>query len=649
MTKKAKLFFSLISLCFSLAVLCFGVYSSVSVSYEIGGNINYVVEDVFVKVDVNIYRALSNIPISADENISNVTTLQGVGANIPNTLDKVEKYTTSFYTYDPNTGEIVKPGEDYTFPEIGEYIPINLTYGLSDDEDLGFAYYVVVDITNYGGEFVNAVIQNNTTGATLNTNFYDVNVVNINPSTDSSTSTGRLIIGMALADEKIEANGNFSYTIIITKGTEVFENNNIKFPNSTDVVVKNISINGSTVTYNTPVTFAEMGTLSLNTQNIEPNEEQIVKITLQSNATTQRTASGYQKFILSYSNLPTGLRVNSTSLFLPQDGSEKVYTIKFYNASLGIIPLNSVQILISLDSVSNLLMQDPSGYYYVEMGTVMRPDKNEYIRWRYIANENRTSASTPTNISSLNGTYILETDLVSDYLTPAYTLLSNNDLQNLDEFLANNYTGTLCSYQSIFNLTRTNSAVVATNIEYNTNANEYATSTVRRYLNYTGNNKVFKFASFTDMGEIVLGREDCNVTSKGNQNASKTNMVTDLNIDVTQDVVYNAIKARSLNNDLYADIIPDVSSKVPSLSEQTGLTNENADKFWLLSSTEASKIFTENEERNWNKQEQSYDIYWLRTPSMPSTDGACDIFGSGGIGGDTIYQFFAVRPAFQIC
>ena len=51
MNRKSKLFFSLVSLCFSIAVLCFGVYSALSVSYSISGSVSYEINDVFVELD----------------------------------------------------------------------------------------------------------------------------------------------------------------------------------------------------------------------------------------------------------------------------------------------------------------------------------------------------------------------------------------------------------------------------------------------------------------------------------------------------------------------------------------------------------------------------------------------------------------------
>ena len=296
-------------------------------------------------------------------------------------------------------------------------------------------------------------------------------------------------------------------------------------------------------------------------------------------------------------------------------------------------------------------MQD-TDYYYVEMGTVMRDTENEYIRWRYVANEDRTNTANPTDLSSLNGTYLLETDLISEYLMPVYELFSTQDVAGIDEYLANNYTGTICAYQSVGNFTRSSGNYTGLNTEYGTDSNEYKTSTIRRWMNYTGDNKVAKHASYQEMGPEVFG-SNFDVTSSGNQNA-KSNMVTDLNIDTQQDIIYNEIFARSLTNDLYADIEASNNNattgtevEVPSVSVE-GLSDTNSDKFWLLSVAEANTLFTNDGERDWNVEEQMLDIWWLRSPYSSYTNFAYYVANDGSVSNNNVVVFDAARPAFQI-
>ncbi len=55
MSRKSKIFLSLASLCLSLMVLCFGVYSAVSVDYTISGSISYEVDSAFVNITTKVY------------------------------------------------------------------------------------------------------------------------------------------------------------------------------------------------------------------------------------------------------------------------------------------------------------------------------------------------------------------------------------------------------------------------------------------------------------------------------------------------------------------------------------------------------------------------------------------------------------------
>ncbi len=405
-----------------------------------------------------------------------------------------------------------------------------------------------------------------------------------------------------------------------------------------------------------------MGAISLNKEGIASKEELTAKITLKATD----GSSEYQRVKLTYPNLPEGLRVNSTSIFLPKDKTEKVYTIKFYNQTESEILLNNVNVTVSLENVDSLLMKhdgttandgDSRTYYYVEMGTVMRETENEYIRWRYVADTTRTQgSSTPTDLSSLNGTYLLETDLATEYESDVYEIFMGGPaqeiVQEIDNYLTNNYTGTICAYQSVGKFTASSGNYTGLNTEYNTNANEYKTSTIRRWMNYTGENTVAKHASYSQMGPEVFDINFDEITSSGNQN-SKSNMVTDLNIDTTHDEVYTQIIGRTLES-LYLD--SSMNDENLDDIDVKGLTD--SDKFWLLSKEEATNIFTSDVARDWNgnleiQDDQGnllMDVYWLRSPNSSDTNYAYYVAFDGGIAfySRFVISFFAARPAFQI-
>ena len=347
-----------------------------------------------------------------------------------------------------------------------------------------------------------------------------------------------------------------------------------------------------------------------------------------------------------------------------------MYTIKFYNETTEDISLEGVKATISLEDEDNLLMYDPTDkYYYVEMGTVMRATENEYIRWRYISADGETPIGDAT-VSSLNGTYILETDLMSEYISSVYEIVGSGqptaeDMVTIDNYLANNYTGTVCAYQSSMSLPDVGSGN-AVNTEYNTNANDYKTSTIRRYMNYTGDNKVVKHASWQDAGGLLgAGELPEDLVFGCNESSQATNMVTDLNIDIDQDIIYNEIFERSLT-DLYADIWASDSDvevgtavDVPDVTVE-GLKDTGFDKFWLLSVAEANTLFpagsSGDADKDWNGTDQPMDeegnwlmdIYWLRSPYSSLTSDAYNVYIDGDIGGSAVIGFVAARPAFQI-
>ncbi len=688
MSRKSKLFFSLVSLCFSIAVLCFGVYSALSVSYTVSGSVSYTIQDVFVSWTTRVYRMTSTTPLGttstvAEENQANVSAIQALGAgdSVGSGYEQLtgEGYTDSDETYDIENGTVTNSGETYTpsFP-----VP-SLTYGSPTTANQGYAFYIVIDITNYGSEVVNAVVSMNDKSTTsTNTDYRYTKGINIPATTDETYGTGRLVIGLALSDVTVSESGDFGFTISINKGQETFGYDNVLFSTATTAVVESVNVDGASKTYPSPVTFANAEAISLNSETIGAKEEKTVKITLKA----QGSSSAYQRLRLTYSNLPEGLRVNSTSIFLPQDGTEKVYTIKFYNQTSEEISLENVQATISLENVSNLLMHDEANnYYYVEMGTVMRDAENEYIRWRYISADGETPIGDAT-VSSLNGTYILETDLASEYSNEAQIYIQQKVQEGMldgsisaeemyiaiyvfmDEYFENYASGAFCAFNTevTADLDDGNNNTMYKNTEYlsqNILANDYKTSTIRRYMNYTGDNTVYKHPGYVDALKYELGIEEPPTSgqisySTANTNTQASNMVTDLNIDTTYDEVYTQIQARDLT-DLYTDMTDSTTIPsnvtVPNVSVE-GLNDTGSDTFWLLSYYEAYTLLSSGIStgidlgRDWNDAVEK-DYYWLRSPNSSNFLSAWHVSDDGNLdnNNESVYRSdFAARPAFQI-
>ena len=691
MNRKTKLFFSLVSLCFSIAVLCFGVYSAMSVSYTVNGSVSYTIQDVFVSWTTRVYRMTSTTPLGttstvAEENQANVSAIQALGAgdSVGSGYEQLtgEGYTNSDETYDIENGTVTNSGETYTpsFP-----VP-SLTYGSPSAANQGYAFYIVIDITNYGTEIVNAKVSMNNTTLT-NTDYRYTNGINIPATADGTYGKGRLVIGLALSDVTVSESGNFGFTITINRGSATFGYDNVLFssatPAATTAVVESVSVDGASTTYPSPVTFANAEAISLNSETIGAKEEKTVKITLKA----QNSNSAYQRLKLTYSNLPEGLRVNSTSIFLPQDGTEKVYTIKFYNQTSEDISLENVQATISLENVSNLLMHDEANnYYYVEMGTVMRDTENEYIRWRHISADGETPIGDAT-VSSLNGTYILETDLASEYTNEAQIYVQQKVQEGmldgsisadseeemylamygfLDEYVANHYFGVMCAFNTevTADIVGGNYKPIYKNTEYlsqNVLANDYKTSTIRKYMNYTGDDTVYKHPVYVDLLKYELGIEEPPTSgtieySHANTNSMQGNMVTDLNIDTTYDEIYTQIQARDLT-DLYTDMTKSTTNPndvtVPNVSVE-GLNDTGSDTFWLLSYYEAYTLLSSGTStgadsgRDWNDAVEM-DDYWLRSPQFSLSLSAYSVDDDGNfIDVDYVYNTSAARAAFQI-
>ncbi len=208
MNRKSKLFFSLVSLCFSIAVLCFGVYSALSVSYSISGSVSYEIKDVFVSVTRKVYRALSETPVQSSHsgNVTELKTAQTIDTSKYDDIDAGD----SFSTYD--NGNVTSSGQDYTYPEDGdESKNIDLTYGSpTGNETQGYAFYIVIDIHNLGSEIINAQITAPT--SLENTILRDSGNVEI-----TANGTERIVLGLALDDVTTGiTSADFTYTITIS-------------------------------------------------------------------------------------------------------------------------------------------------------------------------------------------------------------------------------------------------------------------------------------------------------------------------------------------------------------------------------------------------------------------------------------------------
>ena len=206
MKRKSKIFLSLVSLCFSVAVLCFGVYSALSVSYTLSGSVSYELSDVFVYIETKLY-------LSTSSSLTNSTTLESkiseFETTLPNAASETIVHSTYRDSYSSNTSDALGKEED---SHTSSNLPIN--YGAYQADTSAYAYYIVVKIQNLADNTINAVLY---LGDTSNLN--SIIDVNHNSTNIQGRETIYFVIGMALDDATISVNNQtFSYGITITTG-----------------------------------------------------------------------------------------------------------------------------------------------------------------------------------------------------------------------------------------------------------------------------------------------------------------------------------------------------------------------------------------------------------------------------------------------
>ena len=213
MNRKSKLFFSLVSLCFSIAVLCFGVYSALSVSYSISGSVSYELQDVFVDIETSLFMSTEGLE-EAKENVhTNISNLEQSLKNnqTPNNMVK-SSYLDTHSTY--NNGQ-VDSRDEITFTNQGN--ELSITYGNFVQGESAYSYFVVIKITNYAENSIGVTIIPNIQN--LNTltqnNFLSKNVA----GAEEGAVTEYFILSMTLDDATLSVNGNFDLDVNITKDT----------------------------------------------------------------------------------------------------------------------------------------------------------------------------------------------------------------------------------------------------------------------------------------------------------------------------------------------------------------------------------------------------------------------------------------------
>ena len=330
------------------------------------------------------------------------------------------------------------------------------------------------------------------------------------------------------------------------------------------------------------------------------------------------------------------LFVHSTSLYLPQNasgelasGESKDLTIYVNNNTSSATTISGFK--VSFEEKESLLQKDTENkYWYVEMGTVMGETESEYIRWKYIASVDDSSGSdVATKYTTFDadsaptgkGYFYLETNVLS--------AIGRDGTKDMIEVSFNNdytYAGNTGNYHNLHGFT-------------NVEANDYATSNIRQYIN--GNN-VYKSYTTNPSSSIY----------KPNEESRNSNMYTDLNIN-TEDAVFGKIATRTIG-ELYKDntnsatnpndvIFPDLSGADEGYQYQ----KTDKDAFWLLSYYEINNLVgSSRSDRIWPTG--SANAYWLRSPNSSVSGYAYCVSTSGGLNGPNVGDhYYAARAAFK--
>ncbi len=195
----------------------FGVYAALNVNYVVGGTVTYQVQDVFVTVDASVYVSNQSILTNQETLINNAKLFEQNGESAT-TLTKTTKtkYADSFKSYDPTTGQILNP--DPTQSKV-----IGITYGSYNNNistPKGFAYYIVLNIKNYGSETAHAVLTDNINRTSTNSYVYISSSTDIEGKGENSYSQTNIVIAMSLKDPYSSVSSVvFDVPIFLTKET----------------------------------------------------------------------------------------------------------------------------------------------------------------------------------------------------------------------------------------------------------------------------------------------------------------------------------------------------------------------------------------------------------------------------------------------
>ena len=356
-------------------------------------------------------------------------------------------------------------------------------------------------------------------------------------------------------------------------------------------------------------------------------------------------SANYIKNKVSWVNT-SGVTISSTSLYLPKNPSEQLTSGESKGLTITVnntgSPTTISGLEVEFEEKTDLLQvteEDETstytkeGYWYVEMGTYSTTSDNaegkresEYLRWRYFSDTTSHYDFNRNTRPTDEGYFILENYYSSYSSTNVGGLYCswNNEYLN-----ASPYKHQLNGWTDI-------------------DANDYSTSTVRQYMNIEELVSKSYDSETTDAGTVYSPSKD---------SIYQSNMFTDLHIDPDNDIIYTDIIGRTLG-DLYTDMTSSITNpqdvKMPKGSSsgwegaEITYSEDDTDKFWLLSYYEAYTLLSGNATTTSDTDRKWGNDYWLRSPYSSASKRAYFVYTSGYLNTDGVsYNRYAVRAAFK--
>ena len=288
MKRKIRLLSTICALCIGIAVAVFGVFSAISLSYGINGTIQYVVRDVFVSVNARMYKSTVDDLTSVDDLVAIQTAL--VNSTSSSTLNANHLIDTNFHlsggqdttyytSFDSTTNSLDNSGKAAT--KTISNVPIN--YGsLEYNSSLAYAYYIVVEVTNFGPQPAGVVLTT-TLGNGANSNYVASNSDNVAGKTTTDV-VKRFVVGLALNNPLVSVTDvDLSINLSISAETVTTSDVSYSTVNNSYNVVTGYTGNATTLTI--PSTYNSKNVTKI-ADNALKNNTTLTAVTLPNTLTT---------------------------------------------------------------------------------------------------------------------------------------------------------------------------------------------------------------------------------------------------------------------------------------------------------------------------------------------------------------------------